>query len=71
MTGNSVLYEWRGAFVQVQSVSTFGATAATFLSVEGRDLLVVTNSGTTGSRETNSTVYEFNNSGLLQKVCSS
>ena len=67
-TGNSVLFEWRGAFVPVQTLSTDGASAAAFLSGGGRDLLVVANSGTTGSRETNSTVYEFTNDGQLEVV---
>ena len=52
----------------VQTLSTPGATAAAFLSVGGRDLLVVANSGTTGSREINSTVYEFSISGQLEVV---
>ena len=68
VTGNSVLFEWRGAFVPVQNISTVGATAAAFLSVGGRDMLVVSNAGATGSREINSTVYEFTNSGLLEGV---
>lgn len=52
----------------VQTLSSIGATAAAFLSVDGRGFLVVSNSGSTGSREINSTVYEFTNSGELEVV---
>ena len=68
LPGNSTLYEWRGAFVPVQSLSTYGASAAAFLSVDSHDFLVVSNYGTAGNRETNSTVYEFSDSGLLEEV---
>ena len=68
LTGDSVLYEWRGAFVAVQTLSTHSASAATFLSVENRDFLVVSNRGTSGNSETNSTVYEFTSSGSLEEV---
>lgn len=67
-TGNSVLFEWRGVFVPIQTLATVGATAATFLSVDGRDLLVMSNSGSPGNREVNSTVYEFTESGQLEVV---
>lgn len=52
----------------VQSLSTYGASAAAFLSVDSRDFLVVSNYGTAGNREINSTVYEFSDSGLLEEV---
>ena len=52
----------------MQYVSTVGATAATFLSVNGRDIVVVSNSGGSGNRELNSTVYEFTDSGQLEEV---
>lgn len=68
LTGNSVLFEWRGAFVPLQTLSTVGASAAAFLSVDGRDFLVVSNSGSTGDREINSTVYEFTDNGQLEVV---
>ena len=54
--------------MSVQTLSTVGATAASFLSVDGRDLLVVSNAGSSGNREINSTVYEFTESGQLQWV---
>ena len=68
VTGYSVLYEWRGAFVPIQTLSTYGASSATFLSVDDRDFLVVSNYGTAGNRETNSTVYEFISNGALEEV---
>ena len=52
----------------MQNLSTYGASAATFLSVEGRDFLVVSNYGTEGNREINSTVYQFSDSGQLEEV---
>ena len=66
--GNSVLFEWRGAFVPIQTLATVSATAATFLSIDGRDLLVISNGGSPGNKEVNSTVYEFTESGDLEVV---
>lgn len=55
----SALFEWRGVFVLVHNLPTVNATAAAFFSTADDDLLIVTNSGYTGNREINSTVYRF------------
>ena len=68
VTGYSVLFEWRGTFVPLQTLDTVGGTAASFLHVDGRDLLIISNSGSPGSREVNSTVYEFTELGALEVV---
>ena len=68
VAGYSVLFEWRGTFVPLQTLDTVGGTAASFLHVDGRDLLIISNSGSSGSREVNSTVYEFTELGALEVV---
>ena len=53
----------------LQTLSTVGARAFTFVSMAGgRDLLVAANGGSSGNREVNSIVYQFTSAGQLEVV---
>ena len=63
----SRLYQWKGSFVLVQSLTTNSASAAdSFTAGSGRTFVAVANAGSNGNRSTDSVIYELVDGQLVQ-----
>ena len=67
---DAVLYGWRGVFTPIATLTANGVTGFTAFSVAGGDIvLVMTNGGTSGNRETFSIVYRVTATEEIIMVC--